>query len=132
MEEAEVYQWFARAQIEAFKEASHGHFFWNWTEHPEQVDWHFQEAYRRGMLTGPPPQLPLWDRLGEDPLEEILHPSPLEPRVFIGEKVYMRTFYGRYIDVYSDKVYAQWADKGKWQTCTICLPGGKRSERRVI
>lgn len=137
MKENEVYRWFGRAQIEAFKDASHGNFFWNWTERKDQLEWNFQEAYSMGMLSGPPPQLPVWSDRGaetpsEDPLEEICHPSPLEPRVFFGEKVFIRTFYGRYLDVYGPKVYAQWADKGKWQYLTFCLPGGKKTERRAL
>jgi len=86
------------------------------------------------MVTGLPPQLPVWDMLSEDPLEEILHPSPLEPRILYGEKVWLRTFYGRYMDVYGPNVNAQWSEKGKWQTLTFCSPGGtcKKSDRRPI
>jgi len=134
MEEAEVHAWFGRLQVEAFKEASHGHFFWNWTERKDNLEWNYQMVHKLDMVTGPPPQLPMWDMLSEDPLEEVLHPSPLEARILYGEKVWLRTFYGRYLDVYGANVSAQWPEKGKWQALTFCSPGStvKKSEQRPI
>lgn len=125
MGEDEVHRLFGCAQLEAFKEATHGHFFWNWTERADTVEWNYQVAHARGLLSGPPPELPLWDGKGEDPLEEQLHPSPAEPRIFFGDTVCLRVFYGRYIDVYGSYVSAQWTDKGKWQRFTFCSPCGR-------
>jgi len=118
----EVYRLLGTTQREAFREASHGHFFWNWSER-ECDDWNFQQAYRKGLLSGPAPCLPLWSGPAsgcEDPLEEQLHPSPPEPRVFFGESVFLRVFHGRYVDVCGQSVSAKWADKGLWQKITFC------------
>jgi len=119
LEETDVYRLFGRAQLQAFKEASHGSFFWNWTEGPS-VEWNFQYAWERGLLSGPAPQLPRWEGLGEDPLEEKLHPSPSEPRILHGDPVFLRVFHGRYVDVEGCQVSARWPDKGKWQELAFC------------
>lgn len=121
MTEHEVYRLVGRAQVEAFKEASHGSFFWNWTEN-DSVEWNFQVAFQQGLLSGPSLQLPHWEGFGEDPLEEKLHPSPPEPRVLHGDVIYLRVFHGRYVDVEGRQVSARWPDKGRWQELTFCLP----------
>merc|ERR1719433_1827728 len=54
MEEADVYKLFGSMQIEAFKEASHGQFFWNWTENPASEEWNFQKACKHGLFSGSP------------------------------------------------------------------------------
>uniref|UniRef100_A0A7S4W0C7 Glycoside hydrolase family 5 domain-containing protein n=1 Tax=Alexandrium monilatum TaxID=311494 RepID=A0A7S4W0C7_9DINO len=131
MREEEVYKLFGMMQLEAFQEASHGFFFWNWTE-GDDVEWNFQHAFQRGLLSGRPTSLPHWDGLGEDPLEEQLHPSPPEPRVFFGESVYLRVFHGKYIDVYGSTVSARWADKGGWQELTFCPPAGSAARPRAL
>ncbi|CAE8606203.1 unnamed protein product, partial [Polarella glacialis] len=100
--------------------ASHGSFFWTWKECPENKEWNFQQAFSTGLLSRLPRQLPDWDGKGEDPLEEELHPSPSEPRVFYGDTVYLRVFHGRYVDVEGAKVCARWADKAKFQSLTFC------------
>lgn len=137
MDESEVYKLFGAMQAEAFKEASHGHFFWNWTEADDNAEWNFQKAYAQGLLGSSlrPRPLPAWDGRGEDPLEEIIHPSPAEPHVCFGDTVYLRVFYGRYMDVEGSRVDARWPDKGFWQEFTFCSVAGegapKKTDRRV-
>jgi len=131
MREEEVYRLFGLMQLEAFQEASHGFFFWNWTE-GDDVEWNFQQAFQLGLLSGRPASLPHWDGMGEDPLEEQLHPSPPEPRVFFGDSVYLRVFHGKYIDVYGSAVSARWADKGGWQELTFCHPAASASRLRGL
>jgi glucan 1,3-beta-glucosidase len=138
LQEAEVYRLFGQAQQRAFQEASHGRFFWNWTERADTVEWNYQVAYKQGLLTGPAPELPAWTGEGEDPLEEVMHPSPDQPCIHFGEKVWLRTFYGRYVDVFGSRVGAAWPDKGSWQAFTFC-PGQRtksesssRRERRPV
>jgi len=119
MLESDVYRLFGRAQIEAFKEASHGSFFWNWTE-ADTADWNYQLAHEQGLFSGPSIPKLRWDGGGEDPLEELLHPSPLEPHILFCEPVFLRVFHGRYMDVEGSNVNARWGDKGKWQELTFC------------
>jgi len=64
----------------------------------------------------------------EDPLEEHLHPSPAEPSVRFGQPVYLRTFYGRYIDVERCSVQARWADKGLWQELSFVPAADARGD----
>lgn len=42
-----------------------------------------------------------------------------------GERVSLRVFYGRYVDVWGSYVDAQWVDKGAWQSFVFCHPGGR-------
>lgn len=121
LQEPEVQRLFGAAQLRAFQEASHGSFFWNWTE-ADTAEWNFEEAYRQGLLSGPPPELPHWGGDGEDPLEGILNPSPAEPSVLHGDTVYLRAFHGMYIDVEGGQVNARWSEKGKWQELSIWPP----------
>merc|ERR1719150_2014847 len=114
MTDQEIYRIFGAAQVKAYEEASHGSFFWNWTE-ANDVEWNFQMAQRQGFLSGPAMPLPNWDGVGEDPLEEIMHPSPPDAYIRYAEPVYLRLFHGRYIDVDGSQVAARWSDKGKWQ-----------------
>merc|ERR1719507_561976 len=114
MTEYELYRIFGAAQAKAYEEASHGSFFWNWTEGPD-MEWNFQMAQRQGLLSGPRLPLPNWDGVGEDPLEEIMHPSPPDAHIRYAEPIYFRVFHGRYIDVEGTQVAARWPDKGKWQ-----------------
>mmetsp|Transcript_68693 Transcript_68693/g.180121 ORF Transcript_68693/g.180121 Transcript_68693/m.180121 type:complete len:609 (-) Transcript_68693:35-1861(-) len=129
MSQEEVYRLMGAAQREAFRNASHGHFFWNWKER-DCMDWNFQQAHQKGLFSGPPPQLPYWGgpRSGcEDPLEEQLHPSPPEPRVFFGDCTYLRVFHGGYLDVYGGSVAARVPeDKAdKWHQITFCPPAAR-------
>merc|ERR1712001_243620 len=78
MPENNVYKIFAASQLEAFKEATHGSFFWNWTEDKCSIEWNYQFAHGKGLFGGPAPVIPVWNGLSEDPLEEILDPSPSE------------------------------------------------------
>jgi len=114
MTESEVYRIFGPAQVKAYEEASHGRFFWNWTEAPD-VEWNYQMVLDQGILSGPALPLPEWDGIGEDPLEEMMHPSPPDAYIRYAEPVYLRVFHGRYIDVEGSEVAARWPDKGKWQ-----------------
>jgi len=131
MQDSEVYKLFGRLQIEAFKEASHGWFFWNWTEEPGNDEWNFQTAIRNNFLVGPAAALPDWDgETVEDPLEALLNPSPAEPIVFYGDPVSLRVFYGRYVDVEGSQVNARWPDKGPWQEFSFCHVSRAATEER--
>lgn len=110
-----AYTIFGSHQLRTLKEASHGNFFWNWTEANDK-EWNFQLAHRHGFFAATPRALPRWDGTGEDPLEEELYPSPQpESRVFFGDLVYIRVFHGMYVDVHGAEVGAQYCDKGTWQ-----------------
>lgn len=118
--EDDIYSIFGRAQLHAMQEATHGHFFWNWSERPDTPEWNYPEAVEKGYLTGAPPTCPDWNGKGEDPLEELFNPCPGgEPIVRYGERVYLRVFYGRYVDVCASEVGASWSDKGGWQEFTF-------------
>ncbi|CAJ1328533.1 unnamed protein product [Effrenium voratum] len=136
MDEDKVMSIFAAQQLEAFRTASHGSFFWNWKEDPENKDWHFQQAYDQGLLKRAPLALPSWDGTGEDPLEDMLHPSPEDPVVYYGDTVFLRVFHGMYIDVQGRSVDCRWSDKGEWQAFSFCevLKDGKsvESTRRAV
>jgi glucan 1,3-beta-glucosidase len=114
MQQNTVYRPFAAAQMEAFKESTHGSFFWNWAER-DGVEWNYQAASAEGFFSGPPPVWPAWNGRGEDPLEQLLHPSPSEAEISWGETVCLRVFHGRYIDAPNTSVQARWPDKGDWQ-----------------
>lgn len=117
-----VYRILGTSQLEAYKDASHGSFFWNWTEEKDNLEWNFQMAHRKRLLSGLPPVLPPRGGACEDPLEKILNPPPAEPRIFMNEPIYMRVFHGRYIDVDRSLVQARWPDKGDWQELCFCSP----------
>lgn len=116
MAEENVQRLFAAAQMEAFRDASHGSFFWNWSEEPSNIEWNFQQAHAKGLFSAGPRPLPALGSCVEDPLEEMCHPSPAEPRILFGDAVYLRVFHGSYIDVVGSRVSARWPDKGAWQT----------------
>eukprot|EP00927_Polykrikos_kofoidii_P030859 TRINITY_DN26550_c0_g2_i1.p1 TRINITY_DN26550_c0_g2~~TRINITY_DN26550_c0_g2_i1.p1 ORF type:complete len:624 (+),score=93.87 TRINITY_DN26550_c0_g2_i1:92-1963(+) len=124
MTDNEVYQQFGCRQVEAYKSASHGSFFWNWTEREDSIDWNFQQAYRLGLLSTdkPLPGLPPREGVGEDLLEEICHPSPANRWFRAGNPLFLRVFHGRYVDVEVCNVGARWTDKGPWQELTMCTP----------
>mmetsp|Transcript_76670 Transcript_76670/g.135281 ORF Transcript_76670/g.135281 Transcript_76670/m.135281 type:complete len:608 (-) Transcript_76670:86-1909(-) len=126
LKEDSIYSIFGAQQRKALKAASHGSFFWTWKEMPESREWNFQEAYRSGLLSGAPMQLPSWDGAGEDPLEELLNPSPADARVYYGDTVYLRVFYGRYMDVEGTQADARWPDKGQYQAFTFS-PGSDKA-----
>lgn len=114
-DEDTIYSIFGAQQLAAFKEASHGFFFWTWKEAPHDKEWNFENAVSKGLMSRLPRQLPEWDGTGEDPLEEELHPSPADASVFYGEPIYLRVFYGKYVETIGAKVNASYADKGAWQ-----------------
>lgn len=133
MEPDEVFRIFGRAQLEAFEEASHGHFFWNWTEDVEAKTWNFQVAWKEGLFSGPLYAFPPWtNKRVEDPLEELLDPSPLEPRILYGDPIYMRVFYGRYVDVQGPEVAARWSDRGTWQELSFLAPASGVRETSLV
>jgi len=114
LEETQVQQMFYKKQLEAYKEASHGWFFWNWTDR-DNAEWNYQIARAKGCFSGPSRALPKWRGIGEDPLEVELNPCYGNAHVMYGDIVYLRTFYGRYVDGEGTQVLARWADKGLWQ-----------------
>lgn len=122
--ENDVYRLFASCQMRAFEEASHGHFFWNWTER-EDKEWNYQLAARESLFSRVAPELPRWDGTGEDPLEEAICASPAESRVFLGDPIYIRVFHGRYVDVQGSEVGAHWPDKGTWQELAFWPPASE-------
>ncbi|CAE7620617.1 exgA [Symbiodinium sp. CCMP2456] len=130
LDEDSVLSIFGAQQQEAFKSASHGSFFWNWKEDPDSKEWHFQHSCDSGLLSRPPLSLPPWDRQGEDPLEELLHPSPEDPVVYYGDTVYLRVFHGRYIEVQGKTVDCNWPDKGMWQAFSFCAPDGDAAKEQ--
>eukprot|EP00913_Durusdinium_trenchii_P014529 g13630.t1 len=83
--------------MEAFRNSSHGSFFWNWKEDPEDKEWNFHRPFAT------------FER------QDILHPSPEDPVVYYGDTVYLRVFHGMYMDVQGRQVDCSWADKGQWQ-----------------
>ncbi|CAL1143993.1 unnamed protein product [Cladocopium goreaui] len=135
MDEEAVISVFGAQQMEAFRNASHGSFFWNWKEDPEDKEWNYQVAQEMGLLKRSALVLPNWDHAGEDPLEEVLHPSPEDAVVYYGEKVYLRVFHGMYMDVQGRQVDCSWADKGLWQEFSFCETSGesqKSNGRRPV
>jgi len=110
---------FGRAQLAAYSAASHGWFFWNWSD-AHGVEWDWQQCFREGSLSGLPYGLPAWNGTGEDPLEEVLDPSPTDPVIRMGDTVFLRTFHGRHVDLDKTKARARWADQGEWQRFVIC------------
>ncbi|CAK0821215.1 unnamed protein product, partial [Prorocentrum cordatum] len=119
MAEDDVYTRFAAAQLRAFREASHGFFFWNWTEGPDK-EWNYQLARELGLFDGVAPPVPRWNGTGEDPLEQQLHPYDGDARIRYGDAVYLRVFHGRCIDVVGASVAARWPDKDDWQEFAFC------------
>lgn len=116
MTEENAQRLFASAQLEAYGHASHGSFFWNWAEAPDDMEWNIQAGLVKGLFSAGPLALPpVGAPDAEDPLEHLCHPAPAEPRVLYGEVVYIRVFHGSYIDVEKSVVRARWPDKGDWQ-----------------
>ncbi|CAE7499072.1 exgA [Symbiodinium pilosum] len=110
---------FARAQLNAYSQASHGWFFWNWRDGAGPA-WDFRSSFLQGLLEGAAPILPTWNGLGEDPLERLLEPTVGDPYVRYGHAVCLRSWNGRCVDVEKSKVSARWFEGGDWQTFLIC------------
>lgn len=127
-------QRFGAAQLEAYEDASHGWFFWNWLD-AHGAEWDWQQSAVLGLLGRSPGAWPLpsWDGAGEDPLEGLLDPAPRSP-VRSGDAVFLRACNGRYVDLGGPKesASARWADRGSWQRFTITSsadalePSGRR------
>mmetsp|Transcript_25572 Transcript_25572/g.59535 ORF Transcript_25572/g.59535 Transcript_25572/m.59535 type:complete len:597 (+) Transcript_25572:148-1938(+) len=131
--ESEARQRFGRMQLEAYKQASHGWFFWCWKD-GRGSEWDWQQSFEEGSLSGPAPQLPEWNGNGDDPLEEELDPSPPDAIIRYGDPMYIRAFHGCYCDVEQSSVQARWPDKGSWQVMrlqpasNVATTGGKRGQ----
>ena len=123
---------FGRAQLAAYGQASHGWFFWNWCD-ANGTEWDWQQSHKAGYLPigfdaalqqpGLPPPAAARGTYKEDPLEQVLDAPPADPRVRLGDTVYLRAFNGRYVDVDSKEgshVRARYGDRGKWQQFTLC------------
>lgn len=135
LKEESVYNIFGCTQLEAFREASHGSFFWNWSER-DDVEWNFQKAYAQGCFTGKPRRLPPWDGHFLDPLEKEIDGSVLKSCVSAGDVVFLRVFHGRYVDVQGSSVQARWPEKGDWQSFAIfhaasCQASNEGKQRRL-
>jgi glucan 1,3-beta-glucosidase len=117
---------FAHAQLAAYREASHGWFFWNWSDH-SGIDWDWQQAFEEGYMPTESqvvelPDLPHCedDCSSDDPLEAMFDAAPSDPRVRLGDTIYLRAFNGRYLDVEGNLVQARYSDRGLWQQFVIC------------
>jgi hypothetical protein len=119
-------------QIEAYKAASHGWFFWNWKD-GNGPDWNFQEAFKEGCFSGPAPALPSWNGIGEDPLEDKLNPvSLVDGQVCFGDSIFLRGHHGCCMDAEKCSVQARWTDTGGWQRFTLHPPLGASQDCRQI
>jgi hypothetical protein len=118
LKESSVFKIFGCQQLEAFSEASHGSFFWNWSER-DDAEWNFQKAYALGYFSGKPRRLPRWDGKFIDPLEKELDRSVLKADISWGDVISLRVFHGRYMDVEGCSVQARWPEKGDWQELAI-------------
>eukprot|EP00929_Paragymnodinium_shiwhaense_P118461 TRINITY_DN90385_c0_g1_i1.p1 TRINITY_DN90385_c0_g1~~TRINITY_DN90385_c0_g1_i1.p1 ORF type:complete len:849 (+),score=136.99 TRINITY_DN90385_c0_g1_i1:244-2790(+) len=130
-------KFFAHAQLAAYREASHGWFFWSWSDEGGGADWDWQLSHREGcwpstldMPDQPggfrePPRKELLSP-GSDPLERILDVPASDPCIRIGDTVYLRAFNGSYFDVEGSRLRARYGDRGRWQQFVIC-PGSRAS-----
>lgn len=125
---------FGRTQLAAYSQASHGWFFWNYTD-AHSIEWNWQQCYAEGAMAdiaqpGPLKTLPSWDGIGDDPLEEEMDPSPADPDVHIGDSIFLRAFHGRHVDMGGSHACARWADRGEWQRFVVCWPSTKSTQER--
>eukprot|EP00747_Dinoflagellata_sp_TGD_P189944 gnl/TRDRNA2_/TRDRNA2_50928_c0_seq1.p1 gnl/TRDRNA2_/TRDRNA2_50928_c0~~gnl/TRDRNA2_/TRDRNA2_50928_c0_seq1.p1 ORF type:complete len:777 (+),score=99.82 gnl/TRDRNA2_/TRDRNA2_50928_c0_seq1:68-2398(+) len=125
---------FARAQLAAYRAASHGWFFWTWRD-AAGSEWDWQQSFEDKIfplsLTPESVELPKWDGCGEDPLEEQLDAPPSEPRARVGDTVFLRTYNGTYLDVEDQKVQARFHDRGEWQRFIISAPSNAPKPKRA-
>jgi hypothetical protein len=119
MNEDQIRSLFGQAQLEAYQNASHGYFFWNWID-GNGTEWDWNKSYAAGYLSGKARPLPFWSGAGVDPLEEELDPGPEEPRIHFGDEIFLRTFQGYYVEVEESGALARWCDKGTWQCLKLC------------
>merc|ERR1712048_1013834 len=121
---------FAHAQIAAYREASHGWFFWTWSDRGGGSDWDFQLSHGEGCwpeslelplgLKKPPTPAGSPD---DDLLEKVLDAPASNPRVCFGDTIYLRAFNGCDLDVEGPCVRARYGDRGLWQQFTVCPAG---------
>jgi len=111
---------FGQVQLAAYDTASHGWFFWNWTD-AHGPEWNWQECFKDFFTPRTTPTLPEWNGIGVDPLEDILDPPPADKRIRFGDSVYLRAYHGRHVDVSGpgSSASARYADRGEWQRFTI-------------
>lgn len=119
---------FGHAQLTAYREASHGWFFWTWRDH-SGVEWDWQQSRRQGYLPREAelcelPELPPCPNAREDPLEKVFDRPASDPVIRMGDTVYLRTFNGKYLDVEDEDVRARFSDRGLWQQFVLCPTRG--------
>jgi len=131
--EKELRKQFCLTQIETYKAASHGWFFWNWKD-GNGPEWNFQEAFEEGSFSGPAPTLPLWNGKGEDPLEiELWRSKGEDMQICFGDSIFLRGFHGCCMDAEKCKVLARWPDTAAWQRFTLHAPlGASRTRRQIL
>lgn len=115
---------FAHAQLAAYQEASHGWFFWTWNDQ-HGIDWDWRQSFEGGYLPLntdlhrlpelPPISKSDGEAAHDDPLETMFDAPACDPRVRMGDTVYLRAFNGRYLDVEGAEVRARYGDRGRWQ-----------------
>jgi len=122
-------QFFAALQVAAYSEASHGWFFWTWSDVGGGPEWDFQVSHRQGAwsnileLSGglkEPPQVQAQRDARDDPLERLLDVPAADPSIRLGDTIYLRSFNGSYLDVEGPRVRARYGDRGKWQQFVLC------------
>lgn len=130
----EMRQAFAHAQLVAYREASHGWFFWSWSDSGGGMDWDWQQSHRQGCwpatleLPGgfrepPTTKVPrALCRTGSDldPLDRLLDVPASDPCIRLGDTIYLRAFNGCYIDVEDQRVRVRYGDRGRWQQFVLC------------
>jgi hypothetical protein len=129
---------FAHMQMAAYREASHGWFFWTWRD-AHGVEWDWQRSYKEGHLPAGTqlhkmPEFPPLEPDGkkDDPLEAVFDLPSSDPLVRPGDTVYLRAFNGRYLDVEGNNVRARYGDRGKWQQFVVCPLAGPSSGTTAV
>eukprot|EP00927_Polykrikos_kofoidii_P025129 TRINITY_DN22645_c0_g2_i1.p1 TRINITY_DN22645_c0_g2~~TRINITY_DN22645_c0_g2_i1.p1 ORF type:complete len:924 (-),score=94.27 TRINITY_DN22645_c0_g2_i1:838-3609(-) len=132
----EMRKLFAHAQLAAYREASHGWFFWSWSDQGGGPDWDWQLSYMEGcwpetlelpdglgVFREPPPYLR--GNAGGDPLERLLDVPASDPCIHFGDTIYLRAFNGCYLDVEGSRVRARYGDRGRWQQFVLSPASSK-------
>eukprot|EP00928_Gymnodinium_smaydae_P025294 TRINITY_DN20199_c0_g2_i1.p1 TRINITY_DN20199_c0_g2~~TRINITY_DN20199_c0_g2_i1.p1 ORF type:complete len:970 (-),score=160.28 TRINITY_DN20199_c0_g2_i1:129-2957(-) len=136
LKHGEMRRTFAHAQLAAYREASHGWFFWTWSDLGGGADWDWQQSQREGiwpaqlelpaglnagLLREPPTSEAAGNAQHDpDPLERVLDLPASDPFIRFGDTVYLRAFNGSYLDVEGDRVRARYGDRGRWQQFVLC------------
>merc|ERR1719277_747968 len=117
---------FSHFQIAAYGEASHGWFFWTWSDVGGGAEWDLQRIHQDGhfplgaKMQELPKLPPPCEDTTKDPVEKVFDVPSSDTRVYLGDTVYLRVFNGRYIDVEGSEVRARYGDRGKWQQLVLC------------